>query len=279
MSIVKDLFLISIFLVVVIKYIVVTKELEKQRNYFINTLSHDLRVSSIAQIRALEVLKKNLITDSVNSVLIEEINKASKFSLDMITMLLSGFRYEKKEEILNYEKCDIINLFSEIAEDFSDIMSSKNIKLKAFSLPQHYIEIDKNGIKKVLSTFLSVAIENSEVNSKMAILIKKDQKNLHFTIIYKGKFLSEEEYKRMFMQKNRFSTVGFGIQMHLCKKIIDFHKGKIQAKTTSKNLNKFTFSLPLQKSEKNLKSFWNYNLALYKFANYNKCFVNNFNKN
>ena len=43
----------------------------KERDYFINTLSHDLRVSTIAQIRGLDLLEK----DSNNNELLTEIKK------------------------------------------------------------------------------------------------------------------------------------------------------------------------------------------------------------
>ena len=60
MSIVKDLCLIAMFLFLIIKYILLYQDMLKQREYFIETLSHDLRVSTIAQIRGLELLKKNV---------------------------------------------------------------------------------------------------------------------------------------------------------------------------------------------------------------------------
>ena len=41
------------------KYRRIKNEMLKQREYFINTLSHDLRVSTLAQIRGLDLLKND----------------------------------------------------------------------------------------------------------------------------------------------------------------------------------------------------------------------------
>ena len=40
--------------------------------------------------------------------------------------------------------------------------------------------------------------------------------------------------------------------MHLCKKIVDFHKGRIFVKKVSKNKNSFTFEIP----QKEKREMW-----------------------
>ena len=59
MDFIKDLVFVSLFLTIVIKYIVLYKNSISERNFFINTLSHDLRVATIAQIRGIELIDKN----------------------------------------------------------------------------------------------------------------------------------------------------------------------------------------------------------------------------
>ena len=88
MSIVKDLCLVAMFLFLIIKYLLLYRDMLKQREYFVETLSHDLRVSTIAQIRGLDLLKKNALQNDNNLELISEIDKSCKFTLDMMTMLL-----------------------------------------------------------------------------------------------------------------------------------------------------------------------------------------------
>ena len=79
-------------------------------------------------------------------------------------------------------------------------------------------------------------------------------KNTKISIAYKGASLSEEECKRMFFTKPRFSIVGHGLRMHLCKKIIDFHNGKIKVHSY-KDVNEFTFTIPKNDNNFPLKTF------------------------
>ena len=88
MSIVKDLCLVAMFLFLIIKYLLLYRDMLKQREYFVETLSHDLRVSTIAQIRGLELLEKQLSQDR-NEDLIREIRNTSKFSLSLVFIVKS----------------------------------------------------------------------------------------------------------------------------------------------------------------------------------------------
>ena len=64
--------------------------------------------------------------------------------------------------------------------------------------------------------------------------------------------LTEEERKRMFLKNPRFSTVGHGIKMYLCKKIIDFHKGQIYVNQYKNNLVSFSFKIPTNTKSKDI---------------------------
>ena len=99
MDVVKDLLLLVLFLIIIFKYIMLYKSMLKERNYLINTLSHDLRVSTIAQIRGLDILQKNYAQEE----LIQEINNSCHFTLDMINVILNTYRYKKGENFI-YQK-------------------------------------------------------------------------------------------------------------------------------------------------------------------------------
>lgn len=57
----------------------------------------------------------------------------------------------------------------------------------------------------------------------------------------------------MFSQNTRFSTVGHGIKLQLCKKIIEIHQGKIFVKNSNKNINSISFIIPNNKNKLNSK--------------------------
>ena len=251
MSIVKDLLLIFSFLFVVINYILLNREFIKQRKYFIDTLSHDLRVSAIAQIRGIELLQKD---SNVKNEIIENLHESSNFSLEMINMLLNSYRYKQGDKFLKYESFSPWDLINQACDKFKENAKEKGIKFFYRIDKQAKINAEKAGIYKVITTFLSTAINNSYNSNLIYIKLDQDYKHLQFSLTYRGKTLSEEECKRMFMENPKFSTVGQGIKLHLAKKIIDFHNGKIFVKKTQKYLTTLSFSLPIKKKNEKLDS-------------------------
>lgn len=246
MGIEKDLLLILLFLfLIVFKYLRLKKDFIAQRNYFIQTLSHDLRVSTIAQIRGLEVVQKdNTLKDSQKEML-SYVNDSCQFTLDMINMLLNTYKFERKEPVLNYEYSNIAEIISKSCNLVSCQSEEKGIKI-VDSLANSFLNFDKNYISKVINILLSTAIFYSNKNSVIKVLNKELFKEVEVSVLYNGNILTDEELKRMFSKNPRFSTVGHGIKMHLCKKIIDFHKGKISVKRVNKNLVAFTFKIPIK---------------------------------
>ena len=86
MSIAKDLLFIIVLLIlffVLRRNLSLKYELFSQRENFIKTLSHDIRVSTLAQIRGLDLLQEKYNQEE----LIFDINESCKYSLDMINML------------------------------------------------------------------------------------------------------------------------------------------------------------------------------------------------
>ena len=246
MSIVKDL-LLFFALFLFIKCISLHLKLVKQRQYFIQVLNHDLRVSAIAQIRGLELLEKEVSTPktSGNRELISYIIDSCKFSLDMITILLNTYKYENGEEVLKYEMSDINEIVFGVIKNSEKFLLEKNIQISNMLSNNLSLQGDYNGLVKLFSILLTTSIFYSQPNSCIRVKGGIYGKNLKVSIEYKGKSLSLEERKRMFMNNPRFSTVGHGIRMHLCKKIVDFHKGKIEVNCISSGVNSFDFVIPL----------------------------------
>lgn len=242
MSIAKDLLFIIVLLIlffVLRKNISLKSELFNQREYFIKTLSHDLRVSTLAQIRGLDLLQKKY-----SESLITDVEESCKYSLDMINMLLSTYRYDNGEQILNKELFNFSDLVSCVCSKLESIIAEKGIEFYFVMNSSEIICADKIEIEKLLYYLLLTAIFYSEKNNKIAISVKKENGNLEVSVTYCGNSLSEEECRRMFMNNPRFSTVGHGIKMYMCKKIVEFHGGKILVNNIARNINSFTFIIP-----------------------------------
>lgn len=249
MSIAKGLIFI-IFLVMFCIIFALKRENLRQKDYFIKILSHDFRVATLAQLRGVEILANSKKINSEQTELVDEINNSCRYSLELISMLLNIYRFERGEQIIKYEKFFLKEICKNIFLSYKTPINEKNIDLVINIDNSLQVTGDKNLIIKLISNLLSTVISYAKTNSTIILTSTINNKNWNFSITYEGKKLSEEECGRMFMRQTHFSTVGHGIKMYLSKKITDFHNGKIYVENFSDNLNSFTFDIPQR--EKNI---------------------------
>lgn len=249
MSILKGLILIVFFAILLYKIFLLKKEKAKQYEYFIKTLSHDFRVATLAQLRGLELLSKSCDFDLHQMELFSEINNSCLYSLDMISMLQKTYLFENGEQVINYVNFSLQELFESVFTSIKEQVVEKNISLIYEFDKTIEISADKEMISKLIFNIITTALSYAESNSNILLISNKKNGIWKFTVTYQGKSLSQEECNRMFSTNTYFSTVGHGIKMYLSKKIVDFHKGKINVKNISKKLNSFTFQI-MQEKEK-----------------------------
>jgi two-component system sporulation sensor kinase B len=182
--------------------------------------------------------------------LVDEIKKSCNFTFDMINTLLNTYKYEKGYTVLNYETFKLEDSILANSSNFIPSILEKGLRISYQLDSQVDIQADKKGLEKVFLILLSVAILNANRNSLINITTKKNKEEVEISIIYKGRFLTEEEYNRIYFKNPRFSTVGHGIKMNFCKKIIDFHKGCFSIKKNKCGLNSFSFSIPINKRKR-----------------------------
>lgn len=244
-----------------VKNIVVTyenieaeKELERQKEYFIETLIHDLKVPTLAQLRGLELIR-NESFGKINyeqKELIAQIETSCKFILEMISMVLNTYRFETGQNQLNYEVFNISELVMDCFSKISHQAQEKNITFAYYTNRENTcIEADKDEIRQVILNLLSNAIAYSNKDERITVNTEVENSQLKLTIVSRGIILSERECKTLFDRSGgespKYTTIGHGIGLYLCKKIIDMHNGEIYASTDGISTNTFSFIIPQHK--------------------------------
>lgn len=206
--------------------------INQQKKYFVDMLNHDIKVPVLAQLRALGVLK-NGIMGGVNveqKELIEQIEVSCKCALDMISMINNAHDIDNNTEKLNYEKFNMTDLFFSCFKELSSSAKEKNLTFSYYSkTEENYVEADLAGIKKVINSLLVDAINYSNYGGNVAVNINNSGNKLIFRIS------GMELFSDIAENKNQYTTIGHNIGMYLCKKIIEFHKGKFYSQNRAKN--------------------------------------------
>lgn len=260
MSFEKDLFLIIFVILSSCFYFFSILQfkmfIKKQREYFINTLGHDFRVSVIARIRALELIRSNFSPE-----ILEEIKSASENDLDMITTLMETYKLENDKNILSQGVVELSNIINKLILKLEPLIKEKSVNIYTES-NLFYAYADKYYITKALMLLFAVVISRSKSGTNILISKIKNNNKLEISVSYTGIPLSDEELSRMNEKSSCFSTVGHGMKMYLFKKIIDSHNGYIKIKRyKDKNilmfsLNDFCAKKVLQSQKPLLSQLW-----------------------
>lgn len=236
------------------------KETENQKQYFIDTLIHDLKTPTLAQLRGLEIIQNESIgnINETQKEIIGEIEKSCKYSLDMISMVLNTYRFETGQNKLYYETFNIVDILQACFDENLSFAKEKNITF-SYNLEQTdtNIEADKCEIKTVISNLISQAIIYSNKDEKINVNISTNNNNLNFTIESKGITFSAQECLTMFDKESvqNYTTIGHKIKLHLCKKIINGHCGEIYATSDGIATSAIVFEIPMTRKTQTQKIF------------------------
>ena len=211
---------------------------DKLWNNFIELLNHDLKIPTLAQLRALEIIEHNNCEDMMKEELFLQIKKSCKCTLDMISTVIEAYKFENNSARLLYERFNMTELITNCFEYLSLNAMEKNITF-AYNLNVNdsYIEADREELRKVIINLLTNAINYADRGKQVTVTISGTKSNLNVS-------LSGKEFAQNLLNDSRYSTIGQSIEMYLCKKIIEIHKGKFYVAEDEKDDKMVTFSIP-----------------------------------
>jgi PAS domain S-box-containing protein len=237
------------------------KKLDRVKNDFLNSTSHELR-TPVASIKGyIQMLLKHTLGD-----ITEEQKKALEVLLrntnrldHLIQDILDVSRLESGTMKFITEKTDVTKMVNEIAETMQTSADLKRIKINIDiqkEIPD--LMIDSERVKQVLINLVDNAIKFSPDSSTINIKARKEKENVLFEVQDFGRGIPKNKQKKIF---ERFYQVdsgidrkfgGIGLGLTISKKIIDTYDGQIWVDSTLGKGSSFKFSLPLQ-STKNIE--------------------------
>jgi signal transduction histidine kinase len=238
------------------------KELHRQRDRFLATLSHELRNQVSPILLGAQLLKDLRPSDQQMKTLVERIERQARHQSILIDDLLdiSRFRYGKLQL-----KRDILDLRVPIqrgVETFQSDFSAKNINVEVHLPPQPLnASVDETRITQVLVNLLQNAIKFTPQGGTITVGLTEIADAAIFSVKDTGVGISDELLPHlftMFFQTEEPSTpvkTGLGVGLALAKLLVDMHDGTIQAH--SEGLGKgaeFTVRIPIAKELLNKKS-------------------------
>ena len=230
------------------------KELDKLKDEFISTVTHEFR-TPLTSVRSIaEILHENPNIDdaqkkSFSAIIIKETDRLTR----LIVQVLDFQKIESGKIQWEISRVDFKEVIKDAISATSRLIHDKNIQVD-LKLPDSttLIDGDRDRLIEVMVNLISNAVKFCD-NTMGKISIDLTSKTDHLKIDVKdnGIGISRKNQKIIFQEFRQVKDTstgrppGSGLGLSITKRIIDFHKGNIQVKSRSGKGSTFSFTLPL----------------------------------
>lgn len=237
--------------VFVVRNVNIQKEMERLREDFIATLTHDLRTPSVAAIQTLEYFLNGKLGElsEKQKMLLETMKKSNEDMLGLVNTLLEVYKYEAGRLKLLRTSFPFDLLVDECINQIMPIAQSKHQKIT-----KHYINLetadiiaDRNEIRRVIINLIGNAVKYTHDNGNIEVRAEIDGSDVRFSVKDDGEGIYKQDIPKLF---KRFSqgtqekrSISTGLGLYLSKQIIDAHGGKIWLESDKGKGSEFFFLL------------------------------------
>lgn len=226
------------------------QEMNKLRDDFIATLTHDLRTPLLAAIQTLKFFLDGTLGElnEKQSKFLDTMLTSNKDMLGLVNALLEVYKYESGQLVLCKDKFLINDLIFQGINELKPLCEQKNITLD-YENTELEIFADKQELRRVISNLLGNAINHTSEGGKISVTAHQDDDSIFVSVEDNGVGIPQEDIPNMFRRfsqgtKNKRST-GTGLGLYLSRQIIEAHNGKISLKSELGKGSTFTFELPV----------------------------------
>ncbi len=249
------------------------KRSEELQKDFVQIAAHELRnpIQPILGLSSFLMWNKPKDENDFQNIA-KIINRNAKKLIQLTNDILDVTKIETNNLVLNKELFSLMDLMSDIIQDYDDQLKDENVKLicnfldcnKTFSIKDILIKdnnineiksksdisiyADKTRISQVISNLLSNAIKFTNEGTIEIIFEKKEDYENKALINIKdtGQGIDQSIIPKLFSKFTTKSKGGTGLGLFISKSIIESHGGKIHAYNNKDGKGAtFGFSLPL----------------------------------
>ena len=226
---------------------------DKQKDDFLDTVTHELRTPITAIRAASEILHDDdEIPDELKKQFLQNIISESDRLNRLIDKILDLEKFETGKQTINPSNNNLVGTIKSSLKPLQHLIKNKSISVEIKSDEQVYCYYDEDRIVQVITNLLSNAIKFCpENNGEITIKCILENDFVKTSVIDNGKGIKEEDFEAIFdkfyqsTNQNIKKPIGSGLGLAICKQIIDHHKGRIWAENAMNGVN-ISFTLPIE---------------------------------
>lgn len=247
--------------VVVLRDITQRKEIERLRDDFMSTLTHDLRTPLLAAIQTLGFFADGTLGEltSRQLELINMLTQSNRELLGLVNVLLEVYKYESGRQKLILDSVDVNELLSQIANELSALANNREQHLQLQLPKANTLKVrgDKQELKRVFVNLIGNAInftpKNGQITVTLSEVLDETRGNkLQVQVQDNGRGIPASDIPLLFQRfsqgTSKQRSSGSGLGLYLSRQIVEAHLGQIWVESTEGEGSSFYVSLPALKS-------------------------------
>ena len=237
--------------IVIIKDVTNRKELDKLREDFVATLTHDLKVPIVAEANILDFLVNGKFGElnEKQREAVANMRDCNQELLELVQILLETYKTNEAGISLNKEEINLSKFINSIVEDMKPIAEKSDLNINFETQNNIVIQADNLQLKRVIKNLIQNAIYHSESNRDVNIKIEPCDGFINIKIIDYGKGISQDDVEKIFNKyystAKKFRKIGTGLGLDLAQQIIKSHGGEIFVKSEENVNTEFCIKLPI----------------------------------
>lgn len=237
--------------VLLIKDVTNEREIEKLKEDFVATLTHDLKVPIVAEANIIEFLIEEKFGEisEKQKVALLNMQSSNKELIDLVQVLLETYKIKETGITLLKENIALNPFIEEIVNEMQPTANKSGITI-SFTFERNLaVMADRMQLTRVIKNLISNAISHSNTTDKIDIKTGEVQGFITISVIDYGDGISENEIKHIFNKyysaANKFRKIGTGLGLYLSQQIISSHGGEIKVESVKNVRTEFCIKLPV----------------------------------
>jgi PAS domain S-box-containing protein len=228
-------------------------ELQREREAYIHTISHDLRGPLAIALGQGQIIQRGANRPEVVSKAAGAVVTAARRMNVMIQDLVDSARLESGQLRLDRAPLDLRQFVLDLKSRLAGAMAMERVTIEApGDLPS--VLADPARLERVLTNLLSNALKYSEPNSPVTARLTRADGEVVPAVCDQGRGIASEELPNLFQryyraQAGREQPGGLGLGLYIAKGLVEAHGGRIWVESRLGKGSTFYFSLPLKRQD------------------------------
>ena len=226
--------------------------MERLRDDFIATLTHDLRTPLLAAIQTLQFFLDGTLgeVEERQKTLLDTMKKSNEDMLGLVNALLEVYKYESGKLNLCKTSFSLHQFIDDCLKQIQSLADKKKIQISKNlnSLEDAEIFADRNELRRVMLNLCGNALNHTGESGVIEISAQAQDKDLQISVKDTGTGMPKGDVTKLFKRFSQGSSkkrsAGTGLGLYLSRQIVEAHGGKIWAESEVGKGSVFTFLIP-----------------------------------